>query len=342
MVIGSFGRWGYFCIQFNTHFMPRILTGIQSTGTPHLGNILGAIKPAIEMAGLPQNDSFLFIADLHSLTQIKDGNTLRNNTYATAATWLAFGLDVEKTVFYRQSDVPQVTELAWYLSCFFPYQRLTLAHSFKDKADRLEDVNSGLFTYPMLMAADILLYDAEIVPVGKDQLQHLEMTRDVASRFHTQLGETFVMPEAKVQEETMYIPGTDGQKMSKSRGNLIDIFQTDKALRKQVMTIVTDSTPLEEPKNPDTDTIFALYKILATPDQTEELRARYLAGNFGYGHAKQALYECILEVFGEARERFQYFMTHKDEIDQALHAGAQKASEIAESVLKRVRSKLGY
>jgi tryptophanyl-tRNA synthetase len=322
--------------------MPRILTGIQSTGTPHLGNILGAIKPAISMASMAENDSFLFIADLHSLTQIKDGETLRNNTYATAATWLAFGLDINKTVFYRQSDVPQVTELSWYLSCFFPYQRLTLAHSFKDKADRLEDVNSGLFTYPMLMAADILLYDAEIVPVGKDQLQHLEMTRDVASRFHTQIGETFVIPEARVQEETMYIPGTDGQKMSKSRGNLIDIFQSDKALRKQVMGIVTDSTPLEEPKDPDTDTVFALYKILAQPEKIAEMRDNYIKGNYGYGHAKQALYECIITVFGEARERFHYYMNHRQEIDLALESGAQKAKAVADVVLDRVRVKLGY
>ena len=322
--------------------MPRILTGIQSTGTPHLGNILGAIKPAISMASMPENDSFLFIADLHSLTQIKDGETLRNNTYATAATWLAFGLDIEKTVFYRQSDVPQVTELSWYLSCFFPYQRLTLAHSFKDKADRLEDVNSGLFTYPMLMAADILLYDAEIVPVGKDQLQHLEMTRDVASRFHSQMGETFVIPEAKVQEETMYIPGTDGQKMSKSRGNLIDVFLSDKALRKQVMGIVTDSTPLEEPKDPETDTVFALYKILAHPEKIAEMRENYVKGNYGYGHAKQALYECVLAVFGEARERFHYYMNHRDEIDHALETGAHKAKAVADVVLDRVRVKLGY
>ncbi|MBT8263736.1 MAG: tryptophan--tRNA ligase, partial [Muriicola sp.] len=243
--------------------MARILTGIQSTGTPHLGNIMGAIIPAVKMAQDPKNDSFLFIADMHSLTQIKDGDTLRQNTYATAATWLAFGLDINKTVFYRQSDVPQVTELSWYLSCFFPYQRLTLAHSFKDKADRLEDINAGLFAYPMLMAADILLYDADIVPVGKDQLQHLEMTRDVAARFHTQMGEVFVMPEAQVQKETMYIPGTDGAKMSKSKGNLIDIFQTDKKLRKQIMGILTDSTPMEDPKDPDTDTVFALYKMLA-------------------------------------------------------------------------------
>src|SRR5690554_956829 len=181
--------------------MARILTGIQSTGTPHLGNILGALIPAINMANDPKNDSFLFIANLHTLTQIKDATLLKSNTYSTAATWLAFGLDVEKTVFYRQSDIPQVTELSWYLSCFFPYQRLILAHSFKDKADRLEDVNAGLFTYPMLMAADILLYDAEIVPVGKDQMQHLEITRDVASRFHAQLGETFVLPVGKVQEQ---------------------------------------------------------------------------------------------------------------------------------------------
>jgi len=303
---------------------------------------MGAIKPAIEMAGQPENDSYLFIADMHSLTQIKDGQTLRDNTYATAATWLAFGLDIEKTVFYRQSDVPQVTELAWYLSCFFPYQRLTLAHSFKDKADRLEDVNAGLFTYPMLMAADILLYDAEIVPVGKDQLQHLEMTRDVAARFHAQMGETFVMPEARVQESTMYIPGTDGQKMSKSRGNLIDIFQPDKALRKQIMGIVTDSTPLEEPKNPDTDTIFALYQILAEPEEVAQMRANYLGGNYGYGHAKQALYECLVRVFGEAREQFHYYMSHKDEIDHALETGARKAEGVANTVLNRVRAKLGY
>ncbi len=322
--------------------MARILTGIQSTGVPHLGNILGAIAPAIKMAQDPKNESFLFIADMHSLTQIKNGGELRNNTYATAATWLAFGLDIEKTVFYRQSDVPQVTELAWYLSCFFPYQRLTLAHSFKDKADRLEDVNAGLFNYPMLMAADILLYDANIVPVGKDQLQHIEMTRDVASRFHAQLGETFVVPEAKVHEDTMYIPGTDGQKMSKSKGNLINIFQPDKKLRKQIMGIKTDSTPMEDPKDPDTDNVFALYKILANPEQIAEMRSNYEGGNYGYGHAKQALYEIILEKFNPARERFDYYMSHLDEIDNALEIGAEKAKKVANDVLNRVRSKVGY
>ncbi|MEP6261325.1 MAG: tryptophan--tRNA ligase [Gillisia sp.] len=322
--------------------MARILTGVQSTGTPHLGNLLGAIIPAIEMANRPENESYLFIANLHSLTQIKDAETLKQNTYSTAATWLAFGLDIEKTVFYRQSDIPQVTELSWYLSCFFPYQRLTLAHSFKDKADRLEDVNSGLFTYPMLMAADILLYDAEIVPVGKDQLQHIEMTRDVASRFHAQVGETFVIPEGKVQEETKYIPGTDGDKMSKSKDNTINLFLPDKQLRKQLMGIQTDSTPLEEPKNPDTCNVFALYKLLGDTSQVAEMRKNYLGGNYGYGHAKQALYELIIAKFKKERELYHYYMNHPGEIDAALEKGALKASKVANEVLGRVRTKLGY
>ena len=322
--------------------MSRILTGIQSTGTPHLGNILGAIIPAIAMANNPKNDSFLFIADMHTLTQIKDAKTLRVNTYSTAATWLAFGLDVEKTVFYRQSDIPQVTELSWYLSCFFPYQRLTLAHSFKDKANRLEDVNSGLFSYPMLMAADILLYDANIVPVGKDQLQHIEMTRDVASRFHAQLGETFVLPEGQVQEDTKLIPGTDGAKMSKSKENTINIFLNDKKLRKQIMGIQTDSTSMEDPKNPDTCNVFALYTILGTSEKISAVRANYQGGDYGYGHAKQALFELIIERFSEERLRYNYYMENLNEIDKALEIGAAKATNIANDVLSRVRLKLGY
>ena len=322
--------------------MSRILTGVQSTGTPHLGNLLGAILPAIEMANDPKNESFLFIADMHSLTQIKDGSVLRENTYSTAATWLACGLDINKTVFYKQSDVPQATELAWYLSCFFPYQRLTLAHSFKDKADRLSDVNSGLFTYPMLMAADILLYDAEIVPVGKDQLQHLEMTRDVANRFNNTVGETLVIPDAKIQEHTKLVPGTDGEKMSKSRDNIINIFLPDKKLRKQIMSIKTDSTPLEEPKNPENDTIFALYKLLADEKQIAEMEANYRGGNYGYGHAKQALYELIIDQFSEIRAKYNHFMENKHEIDEALIIGAEKASLVANDVLQRVRKKIGY
>lgn len=322
--------------------MSRILTGVQSTGTPHLGNLLGAILPAIEMANNPENEAFLFIADMHSLTQIKDGKELRENTYSTAATWLACGLDISKTVFYRQSDVPQTTELTWYLSCFFPYQRLTLAHSFKDKADRLGDVNAGLFSYPMLMAADILLYDAEIVPVGKDQLQHLEMTRDVANRFNNIVGETLVPPEAKIQEGTKLVPGTDGEKMSKSRNNIINIFLPDKKLRKQIMSIKTDSLGLEEPKNPDTDNVFGLYKLLASDAQVAEMRANYKGGNYGYGHAKQALYELIIEDFATIRERYNHFMENKQEIDDALVVGAEKATKVAKEVLQRVRTKIGY
>jgi tryptophanyl-tRNA synthetase len=279
---------------------------------------------------------------MHALTQIKDPQELRNNTYSTAAAWLAFGLDIEKTVFYRQSDMPQVTELTWYLSCFYPYQRLTLAHSFKDKADRLEDVNAGLFTYPMLMAADILLYDANIIPVGKDQLQHIEMTRDVASRFHAKLGETFVIPEADVQEEMMLIPGTDGEKMSKSKGNIIDIFLDDKKLRKQIMSIQTDSTPLEAPKNWKTCNCFAIYKLLASKDEVETMKANYENGGYGYGQAKQALFELIIERFAIPRERYAYYMDRLDEIDSALAVGAEKAKLVANEVLKRVRGKVGY
>jgi len=322
--------------------MARILTGVQSTGTPHLGNILGAILPAIEMANDAKNESFLFIANLHTLTQIKDADTLRNHTYSVAATWLACGLDIEKTVFYRQSDIPQVTELSWYLSCFFPYQRLTLAHGFKDKADRLEDVNAGLFTYPMLMAADILLYDAEIIPVGKDQLQHIEMTRDVASRFHAKMGEAFVLPEGKIKENGMLIPGTDGEKMSKSRNNFINIFLPEKKLRKKIMSIETDSTPLEEPKNWATCNCFAIYNLLATDVQITEMKANYEGGNYGYGHAKQALYELVLERFAEQRERYTYYMNNLDEIDAALEKGAAKAKVVANDVLERVRKQVGY
>ena len=322
--------------------MSRILTGIQSTGTPHLGNLLGAILPAIKLANNPKNESFLFIADLHSLTQIKDAKLIQDNTYSTAAAWLAFGLNIEKTVFYRQSDVPQVSELSWYLSCFFPYQRLTLAHSFKDKADRLEDINSGLFTYPMLMAADILLYDANTVPVGKDQLQHLEMTRDVVTRFHSKMGDTFVMPEAKVHENTMLIPGTDGAKMSKSKNNIINIFLNDKKLRKQIMGIQTDSVPMEEPKDPNSCNVFTLYKLMASESEIASMKANYEGGNYGYGHAKQALFELLIEQFSKEREMYNYYMENLEEVEKALEIGAKKASIIANEVLERVRKKLGY
>ena len=321
--------------------MSRILTGIQATGTPHLGNLLGAIIPAIELSKKSENESFLFIANMHSLTQIKNAEELKQNTYEIAAAWLACGLDSEKTFFYRQSDIPEVCELSWYLSCFFPFSRLQLAHSFKDKADRLEDVNAGLFMYPILMAADILLYDAEIVPVGKDQLQHLEISRDVGARFNNQMGEVFVLPQAELQKDTKYVPGTDGNKMSKSRGNIINIFLPEKQLKKQVMSIETDSTPLEEPKNPDTCKVFAIYSLLANETQVAEMRAKYLGGNYGYGHAKTELLNLILENFKTEREKFNYYLNNLDELEAKLKEGAEKTRKIAAETLKRVRESLG-
>ncbi|MFT6997462.1 MAG: tryptophanyl-tRNA synthetase [Cryomorphaceae bacterium] len=322
--------------------MARILTGIQSTGIPHLGNILGAIKPAIELANEGSNEAFLFIADWHSLTTIKDAELRKSNVRAVAAAWLAFGLDTERNTFYRQSDVTEVAELTWYLNCFTPFPMLANAHSFKDKSERLANVNAGLFTYPVLMAADILLYNAEIVPVGKDQLQHLEMARDIAGSFNHQVGETLVVPEASVQQETMYIPGTDGQKMSKSYGNFIDIFQTDKKLRKNVMKIITDSKGMEEPKDPDTCNVFNIYRTIASHEQTTDMRQKYKAGGFGYGHAKQALYELIVDRFGEERAKYDQLMSNPSEIEDQLALGAEKARIVAQSVIGKVREKLGY
>ena len=322
--------------------MSRILTGIQSTGRPHLGNLLGAILPAIELSKNAANESLYFIADMHSLTTVRDAELLRQNTYAVAASWLACGFDTGKNLFYRQSDVPQVTELTWYLSCFAPYPMLANAHSFKDKSDRLSDVNAGLFTYPVLMAADILLYDADVVPVGKDQIQHLEITRDIAAAFNNRYGETFVLPKARVDEQLMTVPGIDGQKMSKSYGNIIDIFVDDKTLLKTVRSIVSDSTPLEAPKNPETDITFRLYSLLATAEETADMRARYLAGGYGYGHAKQALYEVIVRRFATEREQFQFYMNNLPEVDARLAEGARKAQAYGSEVLNKVREKVGY
>ncbi len=322
--------------------MSRILTGIQSSGRPHLGNLLGAIIPAIKLSKIAGNESFFFIADLHSLTTIKDAATRTQNVNAVAAAWLAFGFDLEKNLLYRQSRIPEVCELAWYLSCFTPFPMLANAHSFKDKSDKLSDVNAGLFTYPVLMTADIILYDANQVPVGKDQKQHLEMARDIASAFNSQYGETFVLPESKIEENVMTIPGTDGQKMSKSYGNTIDIFLPDKELRKQIMSIVTDSTPMEAPKNPDKDNVFAIYKLIATTEQTEALRQKYLAGNFGYGHAKQELFELIIAKYATEREAFNFYMSNLPELEKKLQYSEAKATVIAREVLNRVRVKLGF
>jgi len=324
--------------------MARILTGIQSTGTPHLGNVLGAIRPAIELALDNTDESFLFIADLHSLTQIKDGAELRANTYAVAAAWLACGLDTDRTVFYRQSDVPQCTELAWYLSCFFPYSRLTLAHSFKDKADRLEDVNAGLFSYPMLMAADILAYDANEVPVGKDQLQHLEMARDVAGRINHKVGrEVLVEPEARTNEATMYVPGTDGAKMSKSKGNILDPFADEKALKKVInKQIVTDATPLEEPKDPESSVVYQIYRLVASPADANAMASQLMAGGYGWGHAKKELLGALVDGYAEERDTFNRYMADLPMLDAELAKGAAKARLVADATVGRLRAALGF
>lgn len=321
--------------------MARVLTGIQSSGKPHLGNILGAIRPALALSQEQKEPSFFFIADLHTLTSSRDGQKNQENTLYVAMAWLACGLDTNKDVFYLQSDVPEVCELTWILSCFTPYPMLANAHSFKDKSQILSSVNAGLFTYPVLMAADILMYDANIVPVGKDQKQHLEITRDIAAAFNQQLGETFVLPEPFINENLMTIPGTDGRKMSKSYNNYINIFEEEKALKKAIAGIVTDSTPLEQPKNPDTCNVFALYKLLASPEQTEELRKKYLEGNFGYGHAKQMLLELILDHFKKERETYFHLQKNIDFVQQELIKGAEKARNVGSKVLQRVRNKLG-
>jgi tryptophanyl-tRNA synthetase len=322
--------------------MSRILTGIQSTGVPHLGNLLGAIIPTIEMSKQSENEIFAFIADMHSLTAIKDGALIKENTYSVAATWLAFGIDIEKNVFYRQSDVPEVTELSWYLNCFMPFNRLQLAHSFKDKSERASEVNAGLFSYPVLMAADILLYDAELVPVGKDQKQHLEFTRDIANRVNHQFGDILIVPEISLSEKAMYVPGVDGQKMSKSYGNTINIFLPDKQLRKSLMKIKTDELALEEPKNPETCNVFKLYSLLADETQITELNQKYRAGNYGYGHAKQELFELICEKYSKERVLYTELMADKYLLDKKLAIGAEKARAIASETLIRIRKALGY
>ena len=300
--------------------MARILTGIQSSGKPHLGNILGAIKPAIELSKKEENESYFFIADMHSLVSIKDSELRIENTNA----------------------VPVVCELTWYLNCFTPYPMLANAHSFKDKSDRLADVNAGLFDYPVLMAADILMYDADFVPVGKDQKQHLEITRDIASTFNHQYGETFVIPEPMIDDQVMTIPGTDGQKMSKSYNNIIDAFLPEKQLRKNVMQIVTDSTPIEEPKDPDTCNVFAIYQILASEEQTEQMRKNYLEGNYGYGHAKQELFELIRDRFKNERELYAHYIENPKELESKLQEGEKKAEVYASQVMDRVKKKLGF
>ena len=322
--------------------MTRILTGIQSSGKPHLGNILGAIKPSIELSKNSKNDSLFFIADLHSLINIKDSKLRNENTLAIAASWIAMGFDYEKNYFYRQSKITQVCELAWYLNCFTPYPMLSNSHSFKDKSDNLSDINSGLFTYPVLMAADILLYDSEIVPVGKDQKQHLEITRDIAKSFNHNYGDTFIIPESKIDKNVQTIPGTDGRKMSKTYENTIDIFADEKSLKKQIMSIVTDSKGLEDKKNPESCNIFNIFKLIASEDEVKKMKKNYSEGGYGYGHAKTHLLNLILDLFRKERKLYSELLQNPDHLYGILVKGEEKARVIADKVLERVRSKLGY
>jgi len=322
--------------------MTRILTGIQSSGKPHLGNILGAIKPSIELSKNSKNDSLFFIADLHSLINIKDSKVRNDNTLAIAASWIAMGFDYEKNYFYRQSKITQVCELAWYLNCFTPYPMLSNSHSFKDKSDNLSDINSGLFTYPVLMAADILLYDSEIVPVGKDQKQHLEITRDIAKSFNHNYGDTFIIPESKIDKNVQTIPGTDGRKMSKTYENTIDIFADEKSLKKQIMSIVTDSKGLEDKKNPESCNIFNIFKLIASEDEVKKMKKNYSEGGYGYGHAKTHLLNLILDLFRKERKLYSELLQNPDHLYGTLVKGEEKARVIADKVLERVRSKLGY
>ncbi len=323
----------------------RILTGIQSSGEPHLGNILGAIIPALELSAKTSEPSYFFIADLHTLTSNKDPEALQENTLKIAAAWLAFGLNPEKDVFFKQSDVPEVTQLMWYLACFTPYGLMRKAHSFKDKMQKFGEkaINVGLFTYPVLMAADILLYDAEIVPVGKDQKQHLEITRDLAIKINNYFGkEILKVPEPYIREDVMTIPGIDGQKMSKSYNNYISIFWDKKTLKKKVMSIITDSTPLEEPKNPEKCNVFKIYSVVATPEEIETMRQNYLKGGYGYGHAKKELLNKLLTRFAEEREKYNYYVENPEIVEEILQKGAEKARRTALEVLNRVRKAFGY
>ncbi|MDQ6482256.1 tryptophan--tRNA ligase [Dyadobacter sp. LHD-138] len=323
--------------------MARILTGIQSSGLPHLGNLLGAIQPAIELSKNPENESFLFIADLHSLTTLKNGAERELYVRSIASTWLAFGFDTDKNVFWRQSRVQEHAELSWYLSCFTPFPMLANATSFKDKAEKLADVNAGLFTYPVLMAADILLYDANIIPVGKDQKQHLEMARDIATRFNLLAGEDLlILPEARIDEKMMTIPGIDGQKMSKSYNNYINIFLPENELKKVVKKIVSDSTPLEAPKDPNADITFKIYSLLGSETEVETMRQNYLNGGYGFGHAKQALLEIILEKYAEPRRIYNYYMENTTELEGILQVGEEKARAVARQTISKVRRVLGF
>ena len=317
----------------------RALTGIKPSGTPHIGNFLGMIRPALELS--LEAEAFYFIADYHALTTVRDPQLLQHQTLDVAATWLAFGLDPERTVLFRQSDVPEVCELAWMLSCVIGLGFLNRAHAFKDAQARGREINAGTFYYPILMAADILAYDSTLVPVGKDQKQHVEMARDMAMAMNHHYGDVLVVPQPVIRAEVSTIVGTDGQKMSKSYGNVLPLFERPKRMRKAIMRIVTDSTPLEAPKDPDRCSVFALYRHFASPEQVRELAARYRAGGLGYGHAKQELFEQIEATLAEPRRKYQQLMADPQHIQRILDAGRDRAKPVAKATLERVREAVG-
>lgn len=319
--------------------MPRILSGIQPSGTLHLGNYFGMMRPAVELQG--RGEAFYFIADYHALTTVQDPETLRRNVMEVATDFLACGLDPDRTVFFRQSDVPQHTELAWILSTVTPMGLLERCHAYKDKVARGLSANHGLFAYPVLQAADILIYDSDVVPIGRDQKQHLEVTRDIAVKFNEAYGEVLVIPEADIRDEVATVPGTDGQKMSKSYGNALPIFGEEKALRKRVMGIVTDSTPLEDPKPTDDSTILALYRLVAPADAVQQMEAEFRAGGAGYGDFKKRLFAALWECFAPMREKREALMRDPEQVEEVLRVGAERARRVAGETMDRVRRAVG-
>ena len=317
----------------------RVLTGSQPSGSPHIGNYFGAFHPLIQLQ--KSYDFFFFLADLHTLNADYTPAQRRHNSFDMIATLIACGLDPDGGCFFAQSAVPEVSELAWILGCQAPFGMMTRAHSYKDAVAKGVEVNMGVFNYPILMAADILLYDADVVPVGQDQKQHLEMTRDFGQRFNNRYGEILTIPEPKISEEVALVPGTDGEKMSKSKNNIISVFASDKDWKKQVMTIVTDPTPLEDPKNPDTDNVFAIYKLLATKDETAALAAKYRGGNYGYGHAKLELLEKVKERFSPMRDKYFELLKRPDDLRDIVLTGSKKARRIAIAKLEQVQAATG-
>ena len=317
----------------------RVLTGIQSSGTLHIGNYFGAIKQMVDLQ--ENNDLFIFIANYHALTSLKDATALKQNTLDAAITYLSLGIDPAKTTMWVQSDVKEVLELYWILSAYTPMGLLERAHSYKDKVAKGIAANHALFSYPVLMAADILLYDAQVVPVGKDQIQHVEITRDIAVKFNNEHGDIFTLPEFKVEENIQTIPGTDGAKMSKSYGNTIDLFTTQKQLKKQTGKIVTESVAMEEPKEYENCNVYNLCKLFLTTDELLDLQKRYKQGGEGHGHFKLYLHEKIWDYFADAREKRDYYLSHEDEVIQILDEGAAKASMIAKEKIKIIRDAVG-